>query len=204
MAVSFLDARRAAAKLEIENYETLSPKDKLIAAVSEVLGEDVSAMDSDQLKKAVDQYIENGTTGNSDPEPVEDDEAPAPIEEPEPEAEPEPEPEAEPEPEPVEEKPAPKATRTRSSARTKKQEEDKQTVNIIVKQDTPTPVQEETKGKEEEKPANEEQGIKDVCDCHGSLKPGAIAIYGVAKFLESLSKSLMELNNDLSIGNLSK
>ena len=45
MAVSFLDARRAAAKLEIENYETLSPKDKLIAAVSDVLGEDVSVMD---------------------------------------------------------------------------------------------------------------------------------------------------------------
>ena len=39
MAVSSLDARRAAAKLEIENYETLSPKDKLIAAVSDVLGD---------------------------------------------------------------------------------------------------------------------------------------------------------------------
>ena len=70
MAVSFLDARRAAAKLEIENYETLSPKDKLIAAVSDVLGKDVSVMDSDQLKKAVENYTENSAQSSNEPEPA--------------------------------------------------------------------------------------------------------------------------------------
>lgn len=200
MAVSFLDARRAAAKLEIENYETLSPKDKLIAAVSDVLGKDVSVMDSDQLKKAVENYIENGVQGSNEPEPVEDgepqDEIPTqeePAEEDELLAK-------------EEEKPAPKPARTKVSSRTRKINEEKQTVNII--------------RKEEEKPTHEpehkleETSDEPKCYCdqyesltvseNGSLKPGAMAIMGVAKFLDSLSKSLMELNHDLSIGNLSK
>lgn len=200
MAVSFLDARRAAAKLEIENYETLSPKDKLIAAVSDVLGEDVSVMDSDQLKKAVENYIENGAQGSNEPEPVEDDEPQDEI--------PTPEEPAEEDELPVkeEEKSAPKPARTKVSSRTRKVNEEKQTVNII--------------RKEEEKPIPEpEHKLEETldepkCCCdqyesltvseNGSLKPGAMAIMGVAKFLDSLSKSLMELNHDLSIGNLSK
>lgn len=200
MAVSFLDARRAAAKLEIENYETLSPKDKLIAAVSDVLGEDVSVMDSDQLKKSVENYIENGAQGGNEPEPVEDDEQQDEIPTPEEPAEGDELPAKE------EEKPAPKPARTKVSSRTRKVNEEKQTVNIIRKEEEkPTP---EPEHKLEENPDEP----KRCCDQHeslavsenGSLKPGAMAIMGVAKFLDSLSKSLMELNHDLSIGNLSK
>jgi hypothetical protein len=200
MAVSFLDARRAAAKLEIENYETLSPKDKLIAAVSDVLGEDVSVMDSDQLKKSVENYIENGAQGGNEPEPVEDDEQQDEIPTPEEPAEGDELPAKE------EEKSAPKPARTKVSSRTRKVNEEKQTVNIIRKEEEkPTP---EPEHKLEENPDEP----KCYCDQHeslavsenGSLKPGAMAIMGVAKFLDSLSKSLMELNHDLSIGNLSK
>lgn len=200
MAVSFLDARRAAAKLEIENYETLSPKDKLIAAVSDVLGEDVSVMDSDQLKKSVENYIENGAQGGNEPEPVEDDEQQDEIPTPEEPAEGDELPAKE------EEKSAPKPARTKVSSRTRKVNEKKQTVNIIRKEEEkPTP---EPEHKLEENPDEP----KRCCDQHeslavsenGSLKPGAMAIMGVAKFLDSLSKSLMELNHDLSIGNLSK
>lgn len=200
MAVSFLDARRAAAKLEIENYETLSPKDKLIAAVSDVLGEDVSVMDSDQLKKSVENYIENGAQGGNEPEPVEDDEQQDEIPTPEEPAEGDELPAKE------EEKSAPKPARTKVSSRTRKVNEEKQTVNIIRKEEgKPTP---EPEHKLEENPDEP----KRCCDQHeslavsenGSLKPGAMAIMGVAKFLDSLSKSLMELNHDLSIGNLSK
>lgn len=200
MAVSFLDARRAAAKLEIENYETLSPKDKLIAAVSDVLGEDVSVMDSDQLKKSVENYIENGAQGGNEPEPVEDDEQQDEIPTPEEPAEEDELPAKE------EEKSAPKPARTKVSSRTRKVNEEKQTVNIIRKEEEkPTP---EPEHKLEENPDEP----KRCCDQHeslvvsenGSLKPGAMAIMGVAKFLDSLSKSLMELNHDLSIGNLSK
>lgn len=200
MAVSFLDARRAAAKLEIENYETLSPKDKLIAAVSDVLGEDVSVMDSDQLKKSVENYIENGAQGGNEPEPVEDDEQQDEIPTPEEPAEGDELPAKE------EEKSAPKPARTKVSSRTRKVNEEKQTVNIIRKEEEkPTP---EPEHKLEETPDEP----KRCCDQHesltvsenGSLKPGAMAIMGVAKFLDSLSKSLMELNHDLSIGNLSK
>lgn len=200
MAVSFLDARRAAAKLEIENYETLSPKDKLIAAVSDVLGEDVSVMDSDQLKKSVENYIENGAQGGNEPEPVEDDEQQDEIPTPEEPAEGDELPAKE------EEKSAPKPARTKVLSRTRKVNEEKQTVNIIRKEEEkPTP---EPEHKLEENPDEP----KRCCDQHeslavsenGSLKPGAMAIMGVAKFLDSLSKSLMELNHDLSIGNLSK
>lgn len=200
MAVSFLDARRAAAKLEIENYETLSPKDKLIAAISDVLGEDVSVMDSDQLKKSVENYIENGAQGGNEPEPVEDDEQQDEIPTPEEPAEGDELPAKE------EEKSAPKPARTKVSSRTRKVNEEKQTVNIIRKEEEkPTP---EPEHKLEENPDEP----KRCCDQHeslavsenGSLKPGAMAIMGVAKFLDSLSKSLMELNHDLSIGNLSK
>lgn len=200
MAVSFLDARRAAAKLEIENYETLSPKDKLIAAVSDVLGEDVSVMDFDQLKKSVENYIENGAQGGNEPEPVEDDEQQDEIPTPEEPAEGDELPAKE------EEKSAPKPARTKVSSRTRKVNEEKQTVNIIRKEEEkPTP---EPEYKLEENPDEP----KCCCDQHkslavsenGSLKPGAMAIMGVAKFLDSLSKSLMELNHDLSIGNLSK
>lgn len=200
MAVSFLDARRAAAKLEIENYETLSPKDKLIAAVSDVLGEDVSVMDSDQLKKSVENYIENGAQGGNEPEPVEDDEQQDEIPTPEEPAEEDELPAKE------EEKSAPKPARTKVSSRTRKVNEEKQTVNIIRKEEEkPTP---EPEHKLEENPDEP----KRCCDQYeslvvsenGSLKPGAMAIMGVAKFLDSLSKSLMELNHDLSIGNLSK
>lgn len=200
MAVSFLDARRAAAKLEIENYETLSPKDKLIAAVSDVLGEDVSVMDSDQLKKSVENYIENGAQGGNEPEPVEYDEQQDEIPTPEEPAEGDELPAKE------EEKSAPKPARTKVSSRTRKVNEEKQTVNIIRKEEEkPTP---EPEHKLEENPDEP----KRCCDQHeslavsenGSLKPGAMAIMGVAKFLDSLSKSLMELNHDLSIGNLSK
>lgn len=200
MAVSFLDARRAAAKLEIENYETLSPKDKLIAAVSDVLGEDVSVMDSDQLKKSVENYIENGAQGGNEPEPVEDDEQQDEIPTPEEPAEGDELPAKE------GENSAPKPARTKVSSRTRKVNEEKQTVNIIRKEEEkPTP---EPEHKLEENPDEP----KRCCDQHeslavsenGSLKPGAMAIMGVAKFLDSLSKSLMELNHDLSIGNLSK
>lgn len=200
MAVSFLDVRRAAAKLEIENYETLSPKDKLIAAVSDVLGEDVSVMDSDQLKKSVENYIENGAQGGNEPEPVEDDEQQDEIPTPEEPAEGDELPAKE------EEKSAPKPAITKVSSRTRKVNKEKQTVNIIRKEEEkPTP---EPEHKLEENPDEP----KRCCDQHeslavsenGSLKPGAMAIMGVAKFLDSLSKSLMELNHDLSIGNLSK
>lgn len=200
MAVSFLDARRAAAKLEIENYETLSPKDKLIAAVSDVLGEDVSVMDSDQLKKAVENYIENGVQGSNEPEPVEDGE---PQDEIPTQEEPAEEDEL---PAKEEEKPAPKPARTKVSSRTRKINEEKQTVNIIRKEEEkPTPEPEHKLEETSDEP-------KRCCDQYeslavsenGSLKPGAMAIMGVAKFLDSLSKSLMELNHDLSIGNLSK
>lgn len=200
MAVSFLDARRAAAKLEIENYETLSPKDKLIAAISDVLGEDVSVMDSDQLKKSVENYIENGAQGGNELEPVEDDEQQDEIPTQEEPAEGDELPAKE------EEKSVPKPARTKVSSRTRKVNEEKQTVNIIRKEEEkPTP---EPEYKLEENPDEP----KCCCDQHeslavsenGSLKPGAMAIMGVAKFLDSLSKSLMELNHDLSIGNLSK
>lgn len=201
MAVSFLDARRAAAKLEIENYETLSPKDKLIAAVSKVLGKDVSVMDSDQLKKAVEIYIENGAQYNNEPEPVED------VEEPQDEI-PTPEEPVEEEEESAreEEKPAPKPVRTKVSSRTRKVNEEKQTVNIIRKEE------EKPTSEPEHKPEETPDEPKCCCDQYesltvsenGSLKPGAMAIMGVAKFLDSLSKSLMELNHDLSIRNLSK
>lgn len=105
-----------------------------------------------------------------------------------------------------EEKSAPKPARTKVSSRTRKVNEEKQTVNIIRKEEEkPTP---EPEHKLEENPDEP----KRCCDQHeslavsenGSLKPGAMAIMGVAKFLDSLSKSLMELNHDLSIGNLSK
>lgn len=200
MAVSFLDARRAAAKLEIENYETLSPKDKLIAAVSDVLGEDVSVMDSDQLKKSVENYTENSAQSSNEPEPVENDEPQDEIPTPEEPAEGDELPAKE------EEKSAPKPARTKVSSRTRKVNEEKQTVNIIRKEEEkPTPEPEHKLEENSDEP-------KRCCDQHeslavsenGSLKPGAMAIMGVAKFLDSLSKSLMELNHDLSIGNLSK
>lgn len=200
MAVSFLDARRAAAKLEIENYETLSPKDKLIAAVSDVLGKDVSVMDSDQLKKAVENYTENSAQSSNEPELVENDEPQNEIPTQEEPAEEDELPAKE------EEKPAPKPARTKVSSRTRKINEEKQTVNIIRKEgEKPTPEPEHKLEETSDEP-------KCCCDQYeslavsenGSLKPGAMAIMGVAKFLDSLSKSLMELNHDLSIGNLSK
>lgn len=200
MAVSFLDARRAAAKLEIENYETLSPKDKLIAAVSDVLGEDVSVMDSDQLKKSVENYIENGAQGGNEPEPVEDDEQQDEIPTPEEPAEGDELPAKE------KEKSAPKPARTKVSSRTRKVNEEKQTVNIIRKEEekpTPEPEHKLEENPDEPKRCWSQHESLAVSE-NGSLKPGAMAIMGVAKFLDSLSKSLMELNHDLSIGNLSK